>query len=1531
MSYEDLLGRISRSIPELTGKLSAPRVTYVKSLKKTYISFESAVLVGERQFLLLEKLLRDFFPGRPLALRVSSPSLRENFLAHVEDYRPVLTDFLRRNYPGIVAWLPAISWSCQGDRLTLTFPDEFSLDYVGRQNIANRLARAVQEIFDARVIVETTVAGDREARLERARQERAQSLRVMTRAELAERYGTGYDPSSDGNGSGRRKSAAAETHRRAAQGKETAPDPAASASASVSGTAPGAASGTVSGAVPGASSGATPGAASPGDLPTSAPSSALETGIPVPPMSSHPVGRPILGRGIADRPVEIRELNAESGLVVIQGDVFLLETRELKGGETLLLSFAVTDYTSSILCKTFLRYRPRSFRRGEEGAPAPISEEERRAVHEKVEKIREGMNVKLRGECQYDSYSRELAVMIRDLVEMEKPLRQDTAEEKRVELHLHTNMSTLDALTPAPDLIERAVQWGHPAIAVTDHGVLQSFPAAFRAAKGKLKLIPGCEGYLTEERDIVERADTRPYDGPIVVLDFESTGLNTATARIIEIGAVKLDRGTMVDRMEELVDPGEPLPAKITEVTNITDAMLSGRPTAAELLPKLMDFIGDLPIAAHNSAFDGALLRAELRRLGRDYDNPVLDTLTYARKLFPDMKSFKLKALCKHLGVSLKNAHRAVHDAAATAGCLARMFERTAERDAEIHTLRDLNTRLKGGAIGSSWHIILLARNRTGLVNLNRLVTVSHLQYFRRQPHMPRQVIQQHREGLILGSACEAGELFRAVLAGESPERLKEIASFYDYLEIQPIGNNAFLLREGYVKTEEDLRNLNRVIVRLGEELGKPVVATGDVHFLDPKDAVGRAVIQAGMDYPDADLQPPLYFKTTDEMLREFAYLGPEKAREVVITNPRKIADLVEPMTLFPKHPRGEDTFQPFWDDAEDNIQRMTWQSAQEMYGTPLPEIVEARLKKELKSIVGYGYCTLYNIAERLVSRSLQDGYLVGSRGSVGSSLVARMCGITEVNALPPHYRCEHCRRGFFDVDKSKYHVGVDLPDRDCPLCGRPLRKDGFDIPFEVFLGFEGDKVPDIDLNFSGEYQNKAHHYVEELFGHDHVFRAGTISGLAEKTAYGYALHYLEDRGIHAGNAEKMRLAAECTGVKRTTGQHPGGMVVVPREYDICEFTAVQHPADDLESDFTTTHFDFNSMHDILVKLDCLGHDDPTMMHELEALTGVNFQQVPLDDPGVRSLFTSPAALGVSEEQILCNTGTYGVPEFGTEFVRGMLRDTRPSTMEELLRISGLSHGTDVWLGNAKDLINEGVATLSECVCCRDDIMNYLMDRGVKPKLAFSTMESVRKGKGLKPEMEQAMQEAGVPAWFMDSCRKIKYMFPKGHAVAYVTMSLRVAWFKLHEPLAYYCAYFTVRGDGFDAGTMILSPDTCRQRLQALRALEKPTARDKETATCLELVLEMTMRGIRFLPVDLYRSDISRFRIEGGNIRCPFTSLSGLGESVAQPIVDARADGPFLSVEDLRLRTKIGTGTIEMLRAHGSLDDLPETSQLSMF
>ena len=1474
MSYDELLAQVYAALPQLKGQLHAPRVVYVQSQGKVYITFESNVLVEEASFLKLEALLRRVFPQKPLALRVVSPGLKDDFLENISAYKQVLTDFLRRNYPASASWMSQIDWRCDGKRITLTFPDAFSLEYMGRQNVAARLSQAVKDIFSAEVMVELTVAGDQEKRLAEIREER---LREQTVTYTPEQIAAMTQ--------GDAKPAKEHKERKPSAPREKKPEQ----------TTP-------------------------------------ERDPMLPVMTDHAIGKPIMGRAIADPPMEMKELASDAGLVVVQGDIFKLETKELKGGELLLVTFAITDYTSSILCKAFMRYRRLPFgkKKDDDAPPPPITDEERQAVMDKVNQIKVGLNVKVRGECMYDNFAHELSISIRDMVPMERIRREDTAEEKRIELHMHTNMSTMDALTPAGDLIKRAIEWGHPAVAITDHGVVQAFPAAFNAVKKQpIKLIPGCEGYLIDETQVVTDEDDRSIDDTIVVLDFESTGLDTLKDRVIEIGAVKMTGGTLVDTLSILVNPKIPLRPKITEITGITDMMLADKETAETAIPKLMDFIGDAAIAAHNAAFDGKLLKAELRRLGREFNAPILDTLSLSRKLLPELKSFKLKSVCKALSVSLKNAHRAVHDATATAYCLAKMFK-IAKEEHGFTKLSDLNT-LKGGAIGESYHVILLVKSQEGLVNLNRLVSIGHLDYFRRRPHMPRFMIDRYREGLIIGSACEAGELYRAVLENEPWEKIKEIASWYDYLEIQPVGNNAFLVREGRVADDEALRDINRKIVQLGDELGKPVVATGDVHFLDPHNAINRSIIQAGMGYDDADMQPPLYFKTTNEMLEEFAYLGAEKCHEVVIDNPRKIADQVDKLQLFPKHPKGEDTFQPFWEDAADNIQNMTWGTAKELYGDELPEIVVNRLNKELKSIIGYGFATLYNIAQRLVSKSNADGYLVGSRGSVGSSLVARMCGITEVNALPPHYRCTHCRKGFFDVDKSQYKVGVDLPDKDCPICGQKLVKDGFDIPFEVFLGFEGDKVPDIDLNFSGEYQNRAFHNVEELFGHDHVFRAGTITGLAEKTAYGYVSKYFEERGLQVGNTEKERLAAGCEGVKKTTGQHPGGMVVVPKEYEIYQFTAVQHPADDLNSDFTTTHFDFNSMHDILVKLDCLGHDDPTVLHMLEELTGIGYKDVPLDDPDVRSLFSSPKALGVTPEDIGCLTGTFGVPEFGTSFVRGMLDETKPTTMEELLRISGLSHGTDVWLGNTQDLVRAGVP-LKECFCTRDDIMNALIAKGVDSEIAFKTMESVRKGKGLKPEMEEAIKAVDAPDWYIDSCKKIGYMFPKAHAVAYVTMGLRIAYFKIFYPIAYYTCYLMRNADSFNGVTMTTdSVEELRGMIGAINDLEKEERERKDgEVNMLEILIEMNLRGVHIKPVDMYRSRAGEFVIDDGAILPPINSLPGIGLNAAEAYVKTREAGPFISQEDM-LRRKVAKSTIEQLKQAGCLGDMPETSQVTLF
>ena len=1443
MSFDALLEQIFATHPELKGMITCEKVLYNKKENKALIYLFSNTLVEANTFLSVEKIIRRQFPNVHLSIRISSPSLADDFLSNLPKYRPVLADFLVRNYPGSVAWVQTADWQINDGLLLLTFPDDFSMTYMQNHHVVDRLRQAIYDIFRIEVPIEVGVAGEHEARIA---------------ALLASR----------------------------------------------------------------------PQTEAPSDVPQA---TAAQTAASAPKAKKEDPFKPILGRANKAAPTPIRDLTGDAGLVTVQGDIISLEKKELKGGETLLVTFALTDYTSTIPCKLFLRYRNRFAKKSDDtsGEAIPISKEERDIVNAKADQFKEGMCIKVQGECMYDNFARELSISIRAAQPAPKVTRADTAEEKRIELHMHTNMSSMDALADAADLIKRAAKWGHPAVAITDHGVLQAFPAAFSAAKKNgIKLIPGCEAYLSDEAAIVLGGDSRPATAPIVVLDFETTGLDPINDRVIEIGAVKMQDGVIVDSFGMLVNPGVPLKPKIVEITGITDMMLRDQPPIEQGIRELYAFLDGCAIAAHNAKFDYAFLQNELKRLDMQYNCPVVDTLAMSRRMYPQLKSHRLKSVCRALNVSLKDAHRAVNDATATAQCLIKMLE--VLRANNVTQLADLNDAVQAGAIGDTTHIILLAKNQTGMANLNRIVSQAHMKHFRRRPNMPRALLQKHREGLIVGSACEAGELYHAVLNGESEDKLRKIARFYDYLEIQPVGNNEFLVRNGRVESEDALREINKKIVALGDALGIPTVATGDVHFLDPHDAVCRAILQAGQGYEDCDNQAPLYFKTTDEMLKEFAYLGEKKCREVVIENPQKIADKVDSdIRLFPKHPEGLETFQPFWEDAKDNIEGMSLGKAHEWYGEDLPDLVTARLEKELSSIIGYGFATLYNIAQKLVENSLENGYLVGSRGSVGSSFVATMCGITEVNPLPPHYRCAHCHKGFFDVDKLKYTVGVDLPDMNCPDCGQPLIKDGFDIPFEVFLGFKGDKVPDIDLNFSGEYQPRAHKYVETLFGPGYVFRAGTIGTMADKTAYGYVSKYMEERGIHAGEAEKNRLVKGCVGVKRTTGQHPGGMVVLPKAYDINQFTAIQHPADDLESDITTTHYDFNSMHDILVKLDILGHDDPTMIHELELLTGIDYKQIPLDDKKVMSLFSGPEALNVTIEDIDCTTGTLGVPEFGTAFVRGMLDETKPTTMEELIRISGLSHGTDVWLGNAQDLIQSGTAPLRECICTRDDIMNYLMLKGVAPKMAFDTMESVRKGRGLTEAMESAMEDARVDAWFIDSCKKIQYMFPKGHAVAYVTMALRVAWFKVYHPAAYYAAYFTVRGDGFDATRMLLKPDVIKGILNDFKQQEqKLTAKDKQEIVAWELVLEMQMRGIEFLPADLYKSDVKRFLIEDGNLRVPFTALSGVGEAAAESIVRER-ELPFISVEDLKKRGKASSSVIELLRAQGCLNGLSETSQVS--
>lgn len=1481
MNKAELLRTLEETVPPLRGKLHIERVLYKKTANKAYMSFLCDELVTERDYLLLERRLRELFPKLTVALRIASPALGEDFLSDIHKYKTVLTDFLRRQSPALSAWIGDTGWSLEDGRILLTCPDQIAMNFFKTHRLDEKVSQAVYDIFRVRVPVALTICGEREAWVKKMREERGFTFPARIQSASGARAMDDDPPPWD--------DAAIEAQAAAMLGAEAAPSPAAA-------------------------------------QPAAAPRRQA-----APRTSKAESKGPVLkGRAIADKPVDIAELAEDSGIVVIEGIVTgVNDPKELKGGETVLATFAVYDDTSTIYCKAFYQYRMRRAGMGE--TPTPPTDEERKRVADQVGQIKNGMRVRLRGDCRMDPFLGELSIGVRDMQQMPKRERLDSAEEKRIELHMHTTMSTMDATAEAGSLIAQAAKWGHPAVAITDHGGAQAFPAAFGAAKkNNIKLIPGVEGYLCDLVPIVRDADGRPLSGPIVVLDFETTGLSHALDRIIEVGAVRLENGQITDELSLLCDPGVPLKPKISEITGITDLMLRGKESPTEGVRKLLDFIGDCPVAAHNAPFDMGMLQAECARMGVSFHAPVLDTLTFSRRLYPNQRSHRLGAVCRLLGVSLKNAHRAVHDAAATAQCLSKMFDAAAEKGAVA--LKDIDAAIGGESMSDTYHIILLCKTQKGMQNLNHLISEGNLRYFYRHPNMPRHLIEQYREGLILGSACEAGELFHAIVNNRPEEEIERIASFYDYLEIQPIGNNQFMIRNGTARDEEHLRDFNRRIVALGEKLGKPVVATGDVHFQNPEDAIYRTILQAGLGYEDCDDQPPLYFKTTDEMLEEFSYLGAEKAREVVIDAPRRIAEQVEELRLFPKHPKGEDTFQPFWEDAAGDIETRSWTRAKALYGDPLPELVEKRLHKELGSIIGYGFATLYSIAQKLVSKSLSDGYLVGSRGSVGSSFVATMCGITEVNPLPPHYRCDHCHKMFLTPPELA-SVGVDLPDKNCDICSHPLAKDGFDIPFEVFLGFKGDKVPDIDLNFSGEYQPRAHAYIEELFGKGYVFRAGTISGLADKTAYGFAAKYLEERGLKAGRAHKERLAAGCVGVKRTTGQHPGGIVVLPKEYDICQFTAIQHPADDVNGATITTHYDFNSMHDILVKLDCLGHDDPTMMHRLEELTGVNFLEIPLDDKKVMSLFSSPEALGVTQEQIMWETGTLGIPEFGTGFVRGMLMETRPSTMEELVRISGLSHGTDVWLGNAQDIINSGTAKLRQCFCTRDDIMNFLITKGMAEKMSFDIMESVRKGRGLKPEWEDAMREHDVPQWAIDSCKKIKYMFPRGHAVAYVTMGLRVAWYKVYRPQAYYAAYFSIRGDGFDAGRMLLSNETLRDRLTEFASREeKLSVKDKQEENAYHMLLEMQERGIKMLPVDLYKSDATRFLPEGDDLRCPFTAINGFGESAVTGILESRdPKRPYISVEDLRARARVGVSIVEMLRGQGALEGLPETSQVDLF
>lgn len=1216
----------------------------------------------------------------------------------------------------------------------------------------------------------------------------------------------------------------------------------------------------------------------------------------------------ILGRNIQGDTIDISSIDMGSGIVTISGDVFKTDIFETKTGR-IILTFFITDYTSSIAVKCFLRDKDKEH---------------------VLENVKKGLYCKVRGEATMDPYAKEVVIMARDINKLTKIERMDTAEEKRVELHMHTTMSSMDAVTAASKIVERAAKFGHKAVAITDHGVVQAFPdAQIAAKKNNIKVIYGVEGYLADNgTPIVINGHEESFDDEYVVFDIETTGFSSKNDKIIEIGAVKLKDGEIVDSFSTFVDPKVNIPYKITELTSITQNMVNGQPTIDEVLPKFMEFVGNSVLVAHNAAFDVGFIKKNLMDMGKTLKNPVMDTVPLARYLYPDLKKVKLNLVAKHLGISLENHHRAVDDAKATAEILKFSFKKMKE-EMDIHDVKTLNEKYLSNIDVKKLplhHIIILAKNQTGIKNLYKLVSMAHLDYFARRPRLPKSIITEYREGLIIGSACEAGQLYKAVLEGKTDGELKEIASFYDYLEIQPIQNNEFLIRKGNVKDEDELRELNRKIYDLGKEMDKPVVATCDCHFLDPNDEVFRRIIMAGQGYGDADNQPPLYFRTTNEMMKEFEYLGEEACREVVIENTQKIADMVEAVKPIP-----DETFPPKIEGAEEEIRNMTMNKVHSIYGENLPEVVQKRLDKELNSIINNGYAVLYLIAQKLVAKSLEDGYLVGSRGSVGSSFVATMSDITEVNGLPPHYVCPNCKKSEFFLDGS-ISSGADLPDKNCPECGTKYIKDGHDIPFETFLGFEGDKEPDIDLNFSGEYQAVVHKYTEVLFGKGYVFKAGTIGTVAEKTAYGFVKKYLQERGLVVSQAEIERLTIGCTGIKRTSGQHPGGIMVVPNDNEIYNFCPIQHPADDVNTDIITTHFDYHSISGRLLKLDILGHDDPTVLRMLQDLTGLDPKTIPLNDPKVISLFTSPDALGVTKEELGCEVGSYGLPEFGTKFVRQMLVDTQPKSFADLVRISGLSHGTDVWLNNAQYFIKEGYTTLKDCIATRDDIMVYLMYKDLPPKTAFTIMEKVRKGKGLSEEDEALMREKNVPDWYIESCKRIKYMFPKGHAVAYVMMAVRIAYYKVYYPEAYYTTYFTVRADDFDADLICKGEEAIKAKMEELNSLgNNISVKEKGLLTILEISYEMYKRGLNFLKVDLYKSEATKFKIEEDGIRPPLNALQGVGDNAAKSIVECRVNGEFISKEDLRLRSKVSKTVIETLDNHGCLEGMQESNQLSLF